>query len=288
MNEKKSLESNGIATKAMLVRLNISSWSARKYDKKVSMKVAKDYQSKDPGRYNKILIAQEEIRKVTSWSDMARNYAYTNTLPWTDEGYRILPVDSYFEFVKDMGEIVEKHDEAVKKFIPAYPTMVKEAKDNLKSMFSDADYPHPDEIARKFSIKVHFSPIPSGKDFRVSMSQEELVELQVAQDARTKEAVQEATRSLWERLHGVVNHMVERLSKDGKFHDSLVENITELINLLPKLNITGDEKLEEMRREIETKLTKYDPEILRKSQKAKKDTLKEAESILDKMKGFIA
>jgi len=82
--------------------------------------------------------------------------------------------------------------------------------------------------------------------------------------------------------------MADRLDDGGKFHDTLVENITELVNILPHLNVVGDEELEAMRREVEAKLTRFDPEVLRKSRKARKDTLKEAETILDKMKGFVA
>ncbi len=288
MEKEKHVE-NGITSRAMLLRLNVSACSFRKYDRKVSAKVAADFKAnRDPGRYNKILIALDEIKKITAWGDAARRYVEDHAAPWDEPGWWIISVDEYFPAVKALGEIVEKHDEAVHKFVPLYPALVKDARESLKAMFNEADYPPPDDVARRFAIRVHFYPIPSGKHLMVKLGDEALAELQAAQEARTKEAVQGAMRSVWERLHGVVKHMADRLDDGGKFHDTLVENITELVNILPHLNVVGDEELEAMRREVEAKLTRFDPEVLRKSRKARKDTLKEAETILDKMKGFVA
>jgi len=93
---------------------------------------------------------------------------------------------------------------------------------------------------------------------------------------------------LWLRLYKVVEHMVERLSKtEHKFKNSLVTNITELCELLPKLNITDDINLNTALNEIKTKLTEFSPTTLREDVAIRSKTAKEAEIILNKMKHYL-
>jgi hypothetical protein len=91
----------------------------------------------------------------------------------------------------------------------------------------------------------------------------------------------------WTRLHGVVSSMAERLSDPEKiFRDSLVENVVELVDLLPRLNLTGDSRLEDMRQVVAKKLTRHDPQTLRENQHVRKETAKAAEDILQAMAGY--
>ena len=92
--------------KAMLVKLKISQWTARKYDRKISDKVARDMGADpDAGRYTKVLIANEAIEKINKLANEIRNkYHYTNTLPWLDDGSRILPAKNFQEYSQKIRE----------------------------------------------------------------------------------------------------------------------------------------------------------------------------------------
>jgi hypothetical protein len=59
-------------TRAMLVSLRISAWSARKYDKKISLEVAANHgASADAGRYNKYLMPAD----ATSYKALEKHIA---------------------------------------------------------------------------------------------------------------------------------------------------------------------------------------------------------------------
>jgi len=93
---------------------------------------------------------------------------------------------------------------------------------------------------------------------------------------------------LWNRLYRVVNHMAERLADpENKFKNSLVDNIVDLCDLLPRLNITSDPKLEKALLEVRQKLTAYDSQTLRDSNDIRSQTALEAQKILDKMKHYL-
>jgi hypothetical protein len=87
-----------LSSRAMLYRLSIGVWSARKHDREASDEIAELHGAqKDAGRYNKLLVpakALAEIRKIVS---AARAEHYFFTLPWSDNSYRILSSAAYME-----------------------------------------------------------------------------------------------------------------------------------------------------------------------------------------------
>lgn len=278
-----------IQDKAMIVRLFIATWTARKYDKKVSDRAAQDFKAdNNVGRYNKILVAQQEIDKIIKIVSEARNWHYNNTLPWQDNGERLLPASQYLDYTKKMSEFRQQFEEAVKKFLNDYPQLVEDAKNRLGNMYNSQDYPSTKEIAHRFGYEVSVNPVPSAKDFRVDLQASEIRKIQEDIERRVKAAVSDAMRDLWDRVRILVKRMVERLGdRDSIFRDSLVENLVEICNIIPKLNITNDPNLDKIRKEIEEKLCAATPEQLRKDEKVREKVADQAKSILDAMDGYM-
>ncbi len=87
--------------------------------------------------------------------------------------------------------------------------------------------------------------------------------------------------------------MITRLDEFGKkngknhtFRDSLVENIQNLVDRLPKLNINDDPSLYKLGKEIEEKLCKFSGDELRKDKKLRKVVKERAEEIYKRMEGY--
>lgn len=280
---------NDLSKKAMLVRLSISQWTARKYDKKVSQEVAdKHHIYLDAGRYSKVLIAREEIKKIEKTANEARTFHYENTLPWRDDGARILPASNFDTYSQKMRELRSKFEHAVTLFCDNYPDLIQDARIKLNSLFNPSDYPAVNGVRRKFDFQVTIDPMPDAADFRVTLRDEDIQEIQQDIAKRMKHVQAEAMKDLWHRLHKVVSHMADRLSKtDAVFRNSLVGNLTELVNLLPRLNLAGDVELEAMRKQVEEKLCQHDAQTLRESPKIRQETADNAHSILDAMSGYM-
>ncbi len=77
----------------MLAAIHISIWTAVKHDRRVSRDVASQHGAhQGAGRYNKqLLMGADKLEELRTLAGQIRQYFYKITLPWSDEGYRLLP-----------------------------------------------------------------------------------------------------------------------------------------------------------------------------------------------------
>lgn len=274
--------------RALLVQLNISQWTARKYDKKTTKEVTDAHGTTTAaGRFNKALLPMntllENIHKKTTY---IRTKYYDNTLPWGLDGTQMLPTSNYLAFVSEFRKEKGEWESLVQTFIGNYDQLKLDAQRILGSLYDAADYPSWDDLKDKFKMDMAVFPVPS-TDFRVSIGSEELTRIQQDVERRVKNAEQAAVKDVWNRLYERVKHMAEKLA-DPKaiFRDSLVENAREQCDMLTRLNFTDDPNLEDMRRQVEASLLKH-PEALRNDPDLRRDTAAEAKAIMDKMGAFM-
>jgi hypothetical protein len=274
--------------KAMLVDLSITMWSMRKYDKKISKQVEEQHNAFDAGRYNKVLIAVEQGKLITQKQGEARTFHYKNTLPWEDNGKRILTTPNYKNYMTEMGRYRSAFMDAVHRFLQNYDYYKSEAKRRLNGMYNEADYPDINDLRNRFDFNVYVSPVPHQDDFRIDLGQFEMERVQKEVEERLASAQEAASKELWKRLYDAIQHIIERLSKDNAmFHDSLIGNVIELTDLLPRLNFMNDQNLDDMRKEIEATLCTLSPDNLRSDARLRSDAKNKATEIADKMKGFM-
>ena len=281
---------SNLSDKAMLVKLSISKWSARKHDKKVSREVAASHgTAEDRGRYNKVLVAKEALQAIQKAESAARTYHYDNTLPWKDDGARILPSANYLPYTQEMRELKAEFDCQVTEFLANYPSLLSQARYDLNGLFNEADYPDGFKIQKKFSFDMEIDPMPTAADFRVNLQSDEVGRIRDEIEVRLNRAQDDAMRDLFTRVYDVVRHMADKLgTPDAIFRDSLVTNVQDLVDLLPRLNLTGDPKLDALRDEVADKLLGYGAEDLRRNQFARKETAQAAQDILAAMAGYTA
>lgn len=289
---------NILSTKAMLSGLTITQWTARKLDKRVTSETNHAHgAAADAGRYNKALLAKEALAKLQSIASAARTEHYAKTLPWLDNGARILPAALYQDYSESMRKSREAFEAAVSEFIADYPAFVSDARLRLNGMFNAADYPAAHEIERKFSFGIALYPVPDSADFRVDVSDSQAAAIKLEIEERANEALLVAMRDAWQRIADCVGHMATKLAEykpatgndkaAGIFRDSLVENVRELVGILPALNLTNDPKLAAISGRM-VELVKHDAETLRESDTLRRDVQEAAAAILADVSEFMA
>jgi hypothetical protein len=164
-----------ITERAMLAAVHISIWTAVKHDRKVSRDVADQHGAhQGAGRYNKQLLrGADKLDELRTLAGQVRQYFYKITLPWSDEGFRLLPSNLYFDLTARMREFEASFELGVESFLQVYPQYIEQVRPELNGLFREEDYPAADKLRRKFGVKLEILPIPSGNDFRVQMSAEE-------------------------------------------------------------------------------------------------------------------
>jgi len=287
-----------LADRAVLVNLSISGWSAAKSDKKVNHEVAtKHGNAENMGNYRKCLLAKEAIKTVKDITARAREEHYRVTLPWRDSGDRILSSAGYFQYSETMRRIQQEWETAVDTFCANYPQFVQDARVKLNGLFNEADYPKLAEIRGKFSFKFEVLPVPAADDFRVNLGDAEITRIKTQIADAAEQQMQRAMRDVWQRMHDVIAAMSDRLkvfkrnpdgSTEHPFRDTLVSNITDLLDIIPVLNLTSDPAITQFADEMRAGLTKYSAQQLRDAEYARTDTAARADEILNKMAAFIA
>jgi hypothetical protein len=282
-----------IDTCALLVEFNASVWTARKLDRKVTDEVVRDKHAKatDAGRFNKHLLAgRNELENIVKFVAAVRGFVYDNTMPWSDNGQRLLPAIKFLKFDSDMRERQDEFEKMVKEFIKLYPTLITAQAMQLGAMFSRDDFPPVSDIPSKFGWTLGYLPVPSAGDFRIDVGNEAQKELKQKLEELANKRTADAHQSLWDRLHEHLKRMADRLQVDTisgeekprKFHDTLVTNGLELCDMLKSLNITNDPALESARARLERALLGLDPDDLRKDMTTRKGVEQEVKDILSK------
>ena len=257
---------------ACICELNISVWTARKHDKAASREVKfdKGAHSDDAARVNKNLMAgMANLKKVTDFVASTRSNFYTMTLPWSDSGQRLIPMAQFFELKQWINTQEIEFNSIVGEFLREYPTLISAQAFQLGALFNRNEYPSVDEIRHKFGFRVGFLPLPQAGDFRVDATAEVINEMEEQYKETLNTRIQQVNEDLWERLHSTIKHMADRMGvgADGKkniFRDSMVDNAVDLCDLLKRLNITNDQKLEKARASLESALLGVDATELRK------------------------
>ncbi|HVC89094.1 MAG TPA: hypothetical protein VND66_00605 [Acidobacteriaceae bacterium] len=275
-----------ITERAMLAAIHISIWTAVKHDKGVSRDVARQHGAHESaGRYNKQLLRDaEKLEALRVLSGQIRQYFYKITLPWSDEGYRLLPAHFYFELTTKMREFEQAFAEQVEEFLAIYPSYIEQVRPELNGLFREEDYPSAEKLRNKFGVKLEVLPIPSGEDFRVTLSEEEQARVAREIDESVRQSLQRGTEDLWIRLKSVVTHMVDRLNEpESRFHATLVTNVFDLVDLLPRMNVNQDEELNRFAAEIKDRLCSFTAHDLKKNEILRVATASDAAEILTKM-----
>ena len=276
-----------IGSNAMLIDLNISVWTGRKMDKKVSEEVDASKGTKArAGNYHKKLMAGsnklENIQKIVT---AVRAWNYQQTLPWSDGGSRLLPMKNFFNYKETLNNFENQFTRAVDEFIEEYPQLVSSSAFTLGDLFDRGEYPTADSLKDKFKFKFVFSPVPDAGDFRIEVEDSAKAELEAQYKSYYEQKLADAMADAWTRLHETLTHISERLDytdeNKKKFWDSTITNATELCSLLSNLNVTNDPKLEDARQKLEKALSGIEPSDVRESEAIRSSVKSKVDAILD-------
>lgn len=274
-----------ISSKALLVNVSIRQWLGKRLDKRATETVELNHlTNKKVGQYTKKLIPESEaLREIQRLSQAIRVFFYQQTLPWCSDGSRIISSKNYMYFTSKFRSLKQDFEQAVKEFLWQYPKLKEQARMQLGNLFQEFEYPSIEALELAFSCEITFLPVPDVTDFRVELTEQEKNAFLESMRTVEKQAIEEC----WSRLKSTVSKAADRLA-DPKavFRDSLIENIQDICQLMPKLNVTEDPDLEAMRIDVERLVSTISASSCREHNQVRNEAAKKLADITDKMSAF--
>lgn len=279
-----------LSTRAMNVTLHLSAWRAARLDRKATDDTLFRHNAAvDAGRFEKHLVPPKALEGVTKAHNRARARHYQLTLPWGDEGVRILASTAFFDYSHAMDEERSNCERAYDAFCADYPRLLSLAPKELGSLYHASDFPSVHEIAHKFGFQLVVLPVPDQQDFRVALGEEHERAIRQSIEQVVTERYSSAQQDLWSRLLDAVQHFAATMkaeSASGKakvFRDTTVTKLAEIARLAPKLSLTKDERLEAMCAEVLELTAGVTPNALRESRSLRTEAARNAQATLAKI-----
>ena len=292
-----------LSDKALLLTVDFSIPSGRKVDKQVSNDIADQYNieggRRSSGNFNKITIDSKYLKEPQNIKRKVTKAFDNMTLPWLNDDIKVnlLPNTRFLEFSKVWREAKTEMNQYLWKLENGlYDEMMQESRDRLSGqsteeggLFSEWDYPPVEDFVSKFKMEQYVRPVPDADslDLRVAVGEEEANRIKADIQKSIEKQFEESRKALCDRIVGSVEHVKKVLSSKNKngnptIHDTLMEKMEQLVNILPELNFAEDQEIEDIRRRIKDELLE-DVDVLRKDNDIREDVLTSTDDILNRM-----
>lgn len=282
-----------ITERAILVSVKISQWGGSRKDVDATMAIATAMgNNQEDARVIKDLIPRKHRQGIKTAEGKVRQVVHYYTLPWTDDGFRVLPCEMYGDFHMKFMEAKMDWDKAVQEFVEEIPAIYAEAPKRLGKMFKANEMPSQQEVARKFQCMLRHKPIPKGEDYRITMSEQVMSTIRQEAEDAVVQASKNATLNCYLRLQGVIEQLIDGLERQGVkkdggkraqfFKRSTVDAVTNLVCIMDGLNVNDDPELTQIISEVRD-MTIWTTEMIKDDDRLRDRLVRDAKNIKDKV-----
>ena len=181
------------------------------------------------------------------------------------------------------------------RFIEDYEDNIDQARLDLGKLFRIEDYPSKEALQGKFGIRYRITPVPDADHFMAKLASDDTDRVKRDIEHQVEERLHDAVGDLYRRLGEAVERVSERLQEDGEgkplvFRDSMIENIRGLVDVVPRLNIFGDDRLARLCEQVKEKIAGVEPDALRPSRSfdpaARARVKRDADALTEQFAGY--
>lgn len=241
---------------------------------------------------------QSPIYKRSILANEMYQFHMKTTLPYGDDGSRVLPNGLYFEYTTEMRNFESRIQQLDYQILQNYPQLVQDdinrrnaglAAQGKPQTAATQDYPDVNQMQRYLYVAWHLEPISTANDFRFGVDDVVKQRLQ----AHLVEIQENAKLDIYRQMLKPMKTFVEKLSvpigQEGAiFRDSLVGNINEFLIRLPKLNIDNDPNIAALLQEIEAVVKPYvfNPDVLRQVPESRQAARDKMAELMKRFEGY--
>ena len=291
MTELDNIDVRSLSTSALLVRTTFGSPSKTKKAKEKTAEVQQEEQT-TAVTVNKTPYKGTKLIDITKLQTAVRQHINdVLTLPWENNGNRLLPMGLYEEFIGYWSEQKAEYDELLKQFKEDIPVMVMKAQNNMKALYDPNDYPDPDcemsinNFMARFKFDYTFSPVPEAGHFIVDVGEQAIEDMKSEIVKLNRDRMELGRDSLWAKGYDILKQWQDMPNKQVVKETTVHTHALDLINMIDKANMTGDSNLKALRYDLQEIVDSTNIDMLRdkSSRDMEKDLLAEkAEGVLSK------
>lgn len=191
-------------------------------------------------------IAFKNVNKVKS---QTMDFVKNNSLPFPEDGIRLIRTDSVESFEKKMTEFASELTTAVNALSECFEEIKADARKRLGDLYNPADYPVTINSGL-FSIEWSYPSIePPAHLLKLNGALYEKEKARIA--AKFDVAAQMAEDAFTDEFAKMIEHLQERLAgtEDGKpktFKEASIGNLKDFFKKFELLNVTNNQKLNDL------------------------------------------
>lgn len=291
-----------LANKAIRVRVRCGSMLTSRQDKQARAELAasKHIEERSISASRKLFLDSSRAKACVQSARTIKDFVARRTLPWGDDGYRVLPLVSLTKFRQELDTLLWKHTALVDAFQANIAWEIDQDRLRLGVMFDESDYQTrkrggyaPIDFSERLAIQPSYEPIADPSDWRSAPSERDRTQYQEL----LASVVAEATTDLTERVRSGVSALLTKIASFGsgknagqrvKWTNSALSDLAELADLVPELNIAGDKNLQDIAETIQRTLEPVMPKgdessVLRDSRLARSHVAVSLEGVMDRL-----
>jgi hypothetical protein len=206
-------------------------------------------------------------RTLTALKSQASSYWRSMTLPYPQEGIRLMKQSDVAAFEDKMREFKEQLAAAAANLQLEYESIKDAAREKLGDLFNPGDYPP--TLEGVFDVKWEYPPVEP-PNYLMTFNPELYHQEQSRVQQRFETAVMLAEDAFAEQLQEMISHLIERLTDepDGTkktFKASAIENFQEFYQNFQRMNVRSNAQLEGLIRQANELVSGIDVKDLRKN-----------------------
>jgi hypothetical protein len=275
-----------LKNKAILVGLTIKCWAGRIKDKEVTSKVDNMYDAKNAGLYTKRLVTSDNLSGITTLNSRLRDYFYQKSLPWGNNGARIMLSSVFIEFMKAVSQYNSNLDREIDKLIAAYPDIMASAQERLGDLYNPDEYPKISELSELFGASVDATPIADDDDFRLDINPDELEEVKELYRATIQQNAVNAQTHVLTLVSQELEKIKSKLADpDTRITVNLFNSLRSMVESYSKMAIFDPDIMSAKLNDISFNLFDVDIHSLRMSEDYRNEVIADIDAHLDALNG---
>jgi len=240
------------------------------------------------------------VQKYQQKANEMYQYHVANTLPCGDDATRLLKNSIYFEYTSKMQQFISELESLKQKIVGSEAIYMNVVTDDVMernaalaaqgkpATATPDDYLSFDEMERRLYVTWYPEPISTSGDFRFEIPDE----MRTRCDEQLDQMLREAKADIYVRMLAPMKAFVEKLSvpigEDGSvFRNTLVSNVADLVEHLPRLNLDDDSQVTEAINALRDAIMPYsgNPDTLRESPAVRSKAKADVEKLMAQLSG---